>query len=542
MRTRAAFALVVFLFAGHAAAQWNPPAGQWGKTEPTDVRIMTWNIQDALCRTNSKTEDLNDWCAIARIVAALKPDILLLQECGDNSGQGTGSGVDSVAQLTTVMGYFFNGGLDSFKGNTPITSWVKKYDPNYGLDHVYVSVVTDNFNRNVLVSRWPFQDLNGDSQFAISNFAMDPDLYAPGGSGGIRGIIFAEINLPDAVYAGDIVAGTMHMKSGGSSGDLADRLAASKNIAYYIDYLFNGGGTLVPDPRNKIFDAGVTSILGPSTPVVWGGDVNEDENTNGRDGPARWMASAQVLGGTDGTDRDRSDSTYDDARDPFNNNRSTFSSSKLDYMLWQDSIATLRRAFIFNSGSVGSNTHPPECIGYPGSPALVSSFASDHRPVIIDLILPLAVLPPGSFTLNSPADGSVGVSLTTTLEWSASAGAAGYSVVISESPSLSPVLWSDSTVATSIAVPSGVLQFCTEYYWGVTASNSGGSTPSSPVSWMFESYRPADFDGSGFVDIEDYTAFVLAFEEGGDDADFDGSGFVDIEDFSAFVLAFEEGC
>ncbi|MCK6476330.1 MAG: hypothetical protein L6Q35_05820 [Phycisphaerales bacterium] len=53
---------------------------------------------------------------------------------------------------------------------------------------------------------------------------------------------------------------------------------------------------------------------------------------------------------------------------------------------------------------------------------------------------------------------------------------------------------------------------------------------------------PADFDGSGFVDIEDYDAFVVAFEAGDDTADFDGSGFVDVEDFTAFVLAFEAGC
>lgn len=53
---------------------------------------------------------------------------------------------------------------------------------------------------------------------------------------------------------------------------------------------------------------------------------------------------------------------------------------------------------------------------------------------------------------------------------------------------------------------------------------------------------PADVDGSGFVDIEDYTTFVFAFEAGIDDADFDGSGFVDIEDFTAFVTAFESGC
>ncbi len=53
---------------------------------------------------------------------------------------------------------------------------------------------------------------------------------------------------------------------------------------------------------------------------------------------------------------------------------------------------------------------------------------------------------------------------------------------------------------------------------------------------------PADFDNTGFVDTDDYDAFVHAFEAGGEDADFDHSGFVDLEDFTAFVAAFEAGC
>ncbi|MCG3123858.1 MAG: hypothetical protein GIKADHBN_02286 [Phycisphaerales bacterium] len=53
---------------------------------------------------------------------------------------------------------------------------------------------------------------------------------------------------------------------------------------------------------------------------------------------------------------------------------------------------------------------------------------------------------------------------------------------------------------------------------------------------------PADFDGSGFVDTDDFDAFVRAFEAGTDNADFDGSGFVDTDDFDAFVRAFEAGC
>lgn len=52
----------------------------------------------------------------------------------------------------------------------------------------------------------------------------------------------------------------------------------------------------------------------------------------------------------------------------------------------------------------------------------------------------------------------------------------------------------------------------------------------------------SDFDGSGFVDIDDYVGFVAAFEAGEDAADFDGTGFVDVDDFVAFVNAFEAGC
>jgi hypothetical protein len=55
-----------------------------------------------------------------------------------------------------------------------------------------------------------------------------------------------------------------------------------------------------------------------------------------------------------------------------------------------------------------------------------------------------------------------------------------------------------------------------------------------------------DFDGDGFVDFFDFSAFVDCFEGGtcppGKTADFDGDGFVDFFDFSAFVEAFEEGC
>lgn len=62
------------------------------------------------------------------------------------------------------------------------------------------------------------------------------------------------------------------------------------------------------------------------------------------------------------------------------------------------------------------------------------------------------------------------------------------------------------------------------------------------VLWLAENFCEADFDQSGFMDTDDFDAFVYAFEEGLPKTDFNHSGFVDTDDFDAFVAAFIEGC
>jgi endonuclease/exonuclease/phosphatase family metal-dependent hydrolase len=387
------------------AGQWNPSGGQWGREAAEDVRIMTWNVQDGICRTNPKVEGLNNWHALVCIVAALQPDVLMLQETGDNSGNGTGSGVDTIIQLTATLELFLHGGLDPFLGGE-VTAYVQKYAPAYDLPYIFVSSESDGFNRNVLLTRFPFADLNGDSVATRSDISVIvPDEYAPGGDGMIRGFLFAELDLPDETYAGDLVAGTAHLRSGSAESDREERERAAQNVAYYIDYLFNGGGAGVPDPHGKILDSPpATSLLAPGTPVVIGGDWNEDELSNGRKGPAEWLTMAALSGGTDGTDRDRGDATYDDARNPYNDQRSTQGSSKLDYLAWQDSVAALRRAFIFHSTGLPSAWYPPQILSFP-APAAISGFAADHRPVLADLVLPAAVLwPPGDMNCDGATD------------------------------------------------------------------------------------------------------------------------------------------
>jgi endonuclease/exonuclease/phosphatase family metal-dependent hydrolase len=378
------------LAATGARAQWDPGAGEWGKVAPEDVRVMTWNVEDMLCRHNDKVEGQNDWCACARIVAALKPDVLVLQECGDNDGNGSSGGNDSVSQLLTTAGLFLEGGNDPFNGG-PVTAYVQKYAPGYDLPYRFVSAQTDGYNRNVVLSRFPFQDLNGDGDATYSDIpTVSPDQYAPGGDGGLRGYMLAELELPDATYLGDLVVGNGHLKAGSGSSDHDQRTEAARNIAYLVDYWYNGAGSGVPDPNGRIADSPpATQILAPDTPVVLMGDWNEEEGASWSKGPAGWLTRAQQTGGTDGTDRDRTDSLFDDARHYFTGDPDTLGNVKFDYVGWQESIATERISCVFDTFGTPTGALPAELIGLP-TPGNASNVASDHRPVLVDVVLPLA--------------------------------------------------------------------------------------------------------------------------------------------------------
>jgi endonuclease/exonuclease/phosphatase family metal-dependent hydrolase len=394
----ASHAISAVVFACSAApvnAQWDPANGQWGKSDDSHLRVMTWNVGDAICRTADKADDGGSWNAIARILADLRPDILIVQEAGDNSGNNTGSGRDSVSQMTTTFELLIHGGNDPFEGG-PVVNYVQLFSPSYDLPFIYVSNDnSDGFNRSVILSRFPFADLNGDGVSRYDNFVIlgSPD-YAAGGNGGIRGFQHAEIDLPDDVYGGDLVIGNSHLKAFGDPSDLAQRLNAARNIAYYIDHQYNGAGTGAPDPDNAIAGTSPTSVLGDDDIVIWGGDWNEDESSNDRRGPAEWMTRAAQDSGSDGTDADRSDAVYDSASNPLGDETATRGAQKLDYLAHQDSRATLVREFIFQTTADNmADALPPAVDDFWFIGTAASSRASDHIPVIVDLQLAAAAGP-----------------------------------------------------------------------------------------------------------------------------------------------------
>ncbi len=81
-------------------------------------------------------------------------------------------------------------------------------------------------------------------------------------------------------------------------------------------------------------------------------------------------------------------------------------------------------------------------------------------------------------------------------------------------------------------------------YWIVFNQNDTMENHEAALAWAGMNLPGcvSDLDGSGFIDTDDYDAFVRAYEAGDFTADVDHSGFVDTDDFDFFVRAFEGGC
>jgi len=422
-RTRALSLILAVSSAAAANAQFDPAEGQWGKLDPGHVRVMTWNVEDGVCSSNFKTNSVGDWNAIVRILASMRPDILILQETADNSGNGTGSGLDSVPDMLTTIDLMFQGGMDPFRGGE-VSSYIQMFSEasDYDLPHVFVSELSDfgfnnGFNRNVILSRWPFADLNGDG---VSTYNDIPFLIAPftSGNGGIRGSQFAEIVLPDDQFGGDLVIGNAHFKSGGGSGNENQRVTAGKNVGYFIDNFYNGAGSGMVDPNNDIFDSpSPTMILDDLTPVIFGGDLNMDNdapllNPDNIKAAPEWLAEGPNEGGVDGSDRDRTDMAFDGARSriiTFNGQvvegtPLTNSAGKIDHLIHQDSIITIANSFVFDAFEL-NGVFPAPVQTYPGQGFNVSRDAAAHLPVIVDYIFPEPV---ETLPADLDGDGTVG--------------------------------------------------------------------------------------------------------------------------------------
>lgn len=108
---------------------------------------------------------------------------------------------------------------------------------------------------------------------------------------------------------------------------------------------------------------------------------------------------------------------------------------------------------------------------------------SPYSNIAFDTTFILAPLAP---TLTSPADSSTGQSVTPTLVWKSSVGAATYRVQVSIHANFDTLAVNVSGLdSTQYTIPVNVLFNHTWYYWRVNASNTTGTSPWSE-DWSFE--------------------------------------------------------
>ena len=78
----------------------------------------------------------------------------------------------------------------------------------------------------------------------------------------------------------------------------------------------------------------------------------------------------------------------------------------------------------------------------------------------------------------------------------------------------------------------------------VAGPNNADNGFQSGSAYIFElnCSCPADIDGDGDLDAEDFFAYLDLFVSGDDGADIDGDGDIDAEDFFGYLDLFAAGC
>jgi len=160
---------------------------------------------------------------------------------------------------------------------------------------------------------------------------------------------------------------------------------------------------------------------------------------------------------------------------------------------------------------------------------------------------------PGSFLLTTPANGASSVDLNPTVQWEAAQNTWYYRIWIADNHEFdAPVVAGFTTSSTQIALPSGVLDEHTTYYWYVVAFSptelERRSTPqvASFTTAASQTPCPGDVNGDQTVDLKDLNIILSNFgqptQEGPPLGDLDLSGTVDLADLNMVLTNFGQQC
>lgn len=256
------------------------------RTTSNDLRLLTYNVFfDHMFPDTSAT----DADKFARIVNAVAPDIINVQEIFDHSA------ADAVARLNSIAPLGAGNSWHAWQGSD-----------------------------NIIISKYPL--------------SMTREAPVPAGN---RDLAMALVDLPDAEYHRDLYLMNTHYKCCGGfdqvrqqqSDSLTNWMRDARHLGESIDL---PGLT----PMLAVGDFNIVESQAPLTNLLNGNVV--DQNTYGPDSPPDWdgssISDAQPLHNVVGPEN------Y-----TWRNDWSQFDPGILDYVLYSDHVAELTHSFVLNT-------------------------------------------------------------------------------------------------------------------------------------------------------------------------------------------------
>ncbi len=322
------------------------------RDQEAELRVVTYNVN-----WNSLFEDVNAKRAarFARLVVALNPDVLALQEVGmspQDRGK-TGSRKRTAADVLKVM----NAVAPLPAGTPQLRSGQAEAGRNAAGGGWYAFQGGDN----VIVSKYPLQ--------------MTAHRTLPEGE---RELAIALVDLPDEQFRFDLYVLSNHFKCcGGTDNDPQRQQQADAVVSWLRDARTPGGQVDLP-AATPIIVLGDLNLVGGPQPLATlvDGDIS-NEAVYGADSTPDWDGTAltdahprhNVAGSDDYTWRD---------------DTQQYKPGRLDYIIYSDSVLEVVKSFVLNTTTMSEEEL--RATGLEKNDTVMDDVGEkyDHLPVVAD--------------------------------------------------------------------------------------------------------------------------------------------------------------
>jgi endonuclease/exonuclease/phosphatase family metal-dependent hydrolase len=315
----AAFAVAALAIAAAAIAESGQPAFLQRPAET--VRLISYNVEWDMCFPD---EDADRAAAVARVLRAVDPDIVCLQEIR-RSAEETRDLIASILPLEDGQWYAHKG-ADC-----------------------------------VIVSKWPLR--------------LQAEATEPAGE---RDLCMALVDLPRDGATGDLYILNNHYKCcGGYENDFQRQQQSDAIIAWMRDAM-EEGGAITLRPGTPMLVLGDLNIVGGPDPIdtLITGDIR-DNNTYGPDTAPDWD-------GTYATDARPTHNAASSDAYTWRNDDSEFPPGRLDYIIYTDSVLQVVHGFVLNTTEMSPDQLGNAGLERLDVTRL-SAGNFDHLPLIVDI-------------------------------------------------------------------------------------------------------------------------------------------------------------